>query len=63
MKILGLVIGFVIFLSGCPGQQGSDGPVDMCDDASVGVQCRLEPGKLGVCSMRTSGELYCASQH
>jgi hypothetical protein len=58
-----MIIIALIGLVGCPGQDGSAGPVDTCQKA--GQQCRIGGGQLGVCVAKTGQELEleCASQH
>ena len=48
-------------LTGCPTRDASGGPTDECQE--IGEQCRLAPGKLGVCTMNQDEELECMSQH
>lgn len=53
------VLFAVLVLSGCPEDSG--GPVKICTKAAE--QCQMGGGKLGVCTMDTSGALTCMSQH
>jgi hypothetical protein len=55
-----LLIVLTSLVAACPGNNASSGPVDTCQ--SVGQQCRLEGGQLGVCNYQND-ELACLSQH
>ena len=55
------IVVITLLLGGCPTDAKRSGPVDTCEKA--GQQCRIGGGKLGVCSMNASGELFCMSQH
>lgn len=48
-------------LAGCPDDSASGGPVETCE--SIGQQCKLGGGQLGVCTMTTDGETRCEPQH
>lgn len=58
---LSLVAIMLLLLTGCPlGEE--TGRIDS-ECFTVGKQCRLEEGGLGVCSMTLENELFCMSQH
>lgn len=63
MERLILAALFVLAGLGCPGDTADAGPVASCVDASVGTQCRIDGGKLGVCMMDASGKSFCQDQH
>ena len=58
-----LLTVWIVVLAGCPNDttRGSGGPVDECE--SIGQQCRLGGGQLGVCTMDTEGQMTCDPQH
>lgn len=61
---LAIVAGLCAILlgaAGCPDATESEGPTDDCQ--SIGEQCRLGGGQLGVCTAEADGELTCAPQH
>lgn len=56
-----LLIGLLVAASACPDTSESGGPTDTCE--SVGQQCRLGGGQLGVCTSNADGDLECVPQH
>lgn len=66
MRLIGilrvLLLSFALTCGfACPGSKGEAEPVEDC--TSVGEQCRLGAGKLGVCTMNARDEIECEPQH
>lgn len=63
-RLVVLMGGLMLWLSGCeldPNAASSGGPVTQCE--RIGQQCKLAPGKIGVCQMDAKQVLTCTSQH
>lgn len=56
-----LVLWFTAAHTACPDPAETDGPTDKC--TSIGQQCRLGRGQLGVRTQNAHQELECTPQH
>jgi len=56
-----LFVWLALAASACPDGSKSHGPTDTCE--SIGEQCRLGGGQLGVCTADANNELVCEPQH
>ncbi len=61
MKYLCLALLIAVGVAGCPGNQPGSQPATTCK--TVGQQCQLGGGQLGVCYAGDGGKLECVSQH